>query len=238
MTGSARLCFITEEEYLAHWNAFHAAVSPWYICPTPGCKFIIPGEPNAFDCYMMHVQHSHVNHGKTGGLVWESGKTTQDSTRWGVSPCFRDVGLKDRHPPPRRIPVEDPGELPVIGARWVVHQQMDSLYRNGFPDNSFLDHQPYWGEYKNRPWGGTNHKHQREKEVRRQRAGDGKYREKEVSACYSPASSISRTADETTPAERLRLVAGMVRPALPCGGVVALSAALTYEDALVDGGVK
>ncbi len=148
MTGSARLCFITEEEYLAHWNAFHAAVSPWYICPTPGCKFIIPGEPNAFDCYMMHVQHSHVNHGKTGGLVWESGKTTQDSTRWGVSPCFRDVGLKDRHPPPRRIPVEDPGELPVIGARWVVHQQMDSLYRNGFPDDSFLDHQPYWGSIK------------------------------------------------------------------------------------------
>ncbi len=32
-------------------------------------------------------------------------------------------------------------------------------------------------------------------------------------------------------------MAGMVRPVLPCGGV-ALSAALTYEDALVDGGVK
>ncbi len=42
-------------------------------------------------------------------------------------------------------------------------------------------------------------------------------------------------AEETTQAERLRLVAGMVRPAWPCGGV-ALSSALTYEDAQVDGG--
>ncbi len=118
--------------------------------------------------------------------------------------------------------------------RWVVRQQMDSLCRSGFPDDSFLDPQPYWGEYKNRTWGGTNYKHQREKEVRRQRAGEGKPREPEVSACYSPASSSSRTADETTPAERLRLMAGMVRPALPCGDVP-LSAALSYEAAVVEG---
>ncbi len=150
VTGTTRLYFITEEEYLAHWNAFHAAVSPWYICLTMGCGYIVPGEPHAFDCYMMHVQRCHVNHGETGGLERESGKTTQDSTRWGVNPCFRDVGLKGRHPPPRRIPVEDPGSLPVIGVQWVVRQQMDSLYRSGFPDDRFLDYQPYWGEYKNR----------------------------------------------------------------------------------------
>ncbi len=79
-----------------------------------------------------------------------------------------------------------------------------------------------------------NYKHQQEKEVRRQKAGEGKRQEPEVPPCYSPASSSSRTADETTLAERLRLVAGMVRPALPCGGVP-LSAALTYEDAIADG---
>ncbi len=56
---------------------------------------------------------------------------------------------------------------------------MDSLCRSGFPDDSFLDHQPYWGEYKNRTRGGTN-------------------------------------PNSTTAAERLRLVAGMVRPVLPC----------------------
>ncbi len=115
----------------------------------------------------MHVQRCHINHGETGGLERESSKICQDSTRWGVNPCFRDVGLKDRHPPPRRIPVEDPGSLSVIGARWVVRQQMDSLYRSGFPDDRFLDHQPYWGEYKKQTQGGMGYKHQWEKEVRR-----------------------------------------------------------------------
>ncbi len=46
VTGTARLYFITEEEYLAHWDAFHADVYPWYICPTTGCGFIVPGEPS------------------------------------------------------------------------------------------------------------------------------------------------------------------------------------------------
>ena len=90
----------------------------------------------------------------------------------------------------------------MIGARWAARQRMNSLCRDGFPDDSFKDHPPYWGEYKNRTRGGTNYKHQREKEVRLQKAG-----------------------------ERLRLMTGMVRPALPCGGVP-LSAALTYEDAI------
>ncbi len=163
VTGTAKLYFITEEEYLAHWNAFHAAVSPWYICPTMGCKFIVPGEPNAFDCYMMHVQRCHVNPGGTPGEGPEgcSGRVETPPK----TPCFRDVGLRDCHPPPRRIPVKAPDDLPVIGARWVVRQQMDSLCRSGFPNDSFLDHKPYWGEYKNRTRGGTNPKHQWEKEV-------------------------------------------------------------------------
>ncbi len=114
--GTARLYFIMEEEYLPHWNAFHAAVSPWYVCLAMGCGFIVPGEPDAFNCYMMHVQRCHVNHVEAGGLEQESGKTSQDSTRCGVNPCFHDVGLKDRHPPPRRIPVEAPGNAPMIGA--------------------------------------------------------------------------------------------------------------------------
>ncbi len=232
--GTARLYFITEEEYLAHWNACHAAVSPWYVCPTVGCEFVVPVEPDAFDCYMMHVQRCHVTPVGTGGLERERRDTTRDSIRWGVNPCFRDVGLKDHHPPPRKIPVKAPVNSPVIGARWAAHQQMNSLCRNGFPDDSYKDHKPYWGEYKNRTRGGTNYKHQREKEVWRKKAEGGKRQEPEVPPCYSPASSSSRTADETTPAERLRLVAGMVWPALPSGGVP-LSAALTYEDAIANG---
>ncbi len=122
----------------------------------------------------------------------------------------------------------------MIGARWVVRQQTNSLYQNGFPDEDFLDHQPYWGEYKNRTRGGTNPKHQREKELRRQRAEAGESREKEVSACYSPPVPVPGLPTRRPPLEKLRLVTGMVRPAMPCGGV-ALSAALTYEDAVAEG---
>ncbi len=96
--GTARLYFITEEEYLAHWNAFHAAVSPWYVCPTVRCEFVVPGTPDALDCYMMHVQCCHVTPAGTGGLEQEDGDKTRDSIRWGVNLFFRDVGLKDRHP--------------------------------------------------------------------------------------------------------------------------------------------
>ncbi len=152
--GTARLYFVTEEEYLAHWNAFHAAVSPWYACPARKCGFLVPGEPDAFDCYMMHVQRCHVAHGEAEKLERESAETSQDSTRWGVNPCFRDVGWRDHYAPSRTIPVEAPCNEPVIGARWIARQQMDLMYRCGFPNAKFLDHQPYWGEYKTRMRGG------------------------------------------------------------------------------------
>ncbi len=188
--GTARLYFVTEEEYLAHWNAFHAAVSPWYACPATGCGFVVPGEPDAFDCYMMHVQRCHVAHGEAGGLERESGKTSQDSTRWGVNPCFRDVGLKDPHPPPRKILVEAPGNIPVIGARWVVRQQMNSLDRRGFPDARFLDHQPYWQEYKNRMRGARTPNINEKKKCdgnAKKRKGVGKKRSPLATAPLAPA---------------------------------------------------
>ncbi len=55
------------------------------------------------------------------------------------------------------------------------------------------------------------------------------------SCLFQPASSSSYATKDVTQRERLRLVVGMVKPSLPCGGV-ALSAALTFEDALVEEG--
>lgn len=53
--------------------------------------------------------------------------------------------------------------------------------------------------------------------------------------CSIPASSSSCTSKKITQGEKLRLATGMVKPPLPCGGV-ALSAALTFEDALLEEG--
>ena len=99
VVGTAWLYFVTEEEYLAHWNVFHAAVSPWYVCRAMGCEFLVPREPDAFDCYMMHVQRCHVAHGEAGELKRESAGPSEDSTRWGINPCFRYVELGDHCPP-------------------------------------------------------------------------------------------------------------------------------------------
>ncbi len=169
VVGTARFYFVTEEEYLAHWNAFHAAVSPWYICPAQGCGYLIPGEPDAFDCYMLHVQRQHVAHGQARGLERESAETSEDSTRWRLNPCFRYVELGDLQSPRRKTPMEAPFDVPVIEARWLARQQMNTLQKRGFPDAKFLDDQPYWEERWPRARGGTSAKHQREKEVRRQR---------------------------------------------------------------------
>ncbi len=199
VVGTSRFYFVMEEEYLAHWNAFHAAVSPWYICPVQGCGYLVPGEPDAFDCYMLHVQRQ----GKAGGRKWESAETSKDSTRWGLNPCFRSVRLGDLYPTPcRKMPVEAPYNVPVIEARWLARQQMNTLQKRGFPDAKFLDDQPYWEERRPRARGGTSAKHQREKEVRRQRAEER--RQEEEVACYSPASSGSHAAERITQAARLR----------------------------------
>ncbi len=77
--------------------------------------------------------------------------------------------LGDHYPPRPKAPVEVPFNLPVIGARWVARQQMNTLHKRGFPDTKFLDDKPYWEERQPRPRGHTSYTHQREKEVRRQR---------------------------------------------------------------------
>ena len=106
---------------------------------------------------------------------------------------------------------------------------MNALHKRGFPDAKFLDDQTYWEERRQRPQGGTSAKHQHEKEVRRQQE-EKRRREEEALA-----SSSSRAAEKITQEEKLRLAVGMVKSPLICEGV-ALSAALTFEDALVEEG--
>ncbi len=58
---------------------------------------------------------------------------------------------------------------------------MNTLHKRGFPDTKFLNDKPYWEGHLPWPRGGTSYKHQREKEVHRQREDEA--------ACSSPASS-------------------------------------------------
>ena len=182
------------------------------------------GEPDAFDYYMLHVQWQHIAKLRTRRLEWDYARTSKDTTFWGLNPCYRYVELGTNYPPHWRAPVEANVDLPMMRASWASRQKMDSLYGRGFPEAKFVDNKPFWEGRLPWPRGGTNPKHQREKEVQRRR--------EEEAACSSPVSSSSCTSKQATQAERLRLILGTVRPPLVCGGV-ALSAALTYKDTYV-----
>ena len=38
--ATTRMYFTSEEEYVAHWNSFHAAISPWFACPINRCPYV------------------------------------------------------------------------------------------------------------------------------------------------------------------------------------------------------
>lgn len=57
--ATARMYFTSEEGYLAHWNPFHTAATPWLVCPTASCTYIATGEPDALDRYLGHVADHH-----------------------------------------------------------------------------------------------------------------------------------------------------------------------------------
>ena len=71
---------------------------------------------------------------------------------------------------------------------------MDTLYKRGFPDTKFLDDQPFWDGRVPWPPGGTNLKHQQEKEARERR--------EEEAASSSPVSCSSYASQQTTQVER------------------------------------
>ncbi len=106
---------------------------------------------------------------------------------------------------------------------------MNDLYSRGLPEADFVDDKPFWEGCLPRPRGDTSRKHQREKEVWKKR--------EEEAAQSSPVSSSSCASKKATQEKRLRLALRTVWPPLVCG-VVALPAALTYEDTFVQEGKK
>ncbi len=54
--GGLRLAFSAEEELVAHWNTFHVAVAPQFMCQVPGCHIIFAADPGALDRYLAHIE--------------------------------------------------------------------------------------------------------------------------------------------------------------------------------------
>ncbi len=87
--ATARMYFTSEEEYVAHWNSFHAAISPWFICPTYGCPYVAAGEPDALDWYLDHTAQQHVTSSEGGQVEREGSETTEGTIRLGLNHQYR-----------------------------------------------------------------------------------------------------------------------------------------------------
>ena len=85
--------FTSEEEYVAHWNSFHAAISLWFICPANGCPYVAAGEPDALDWYLDHVAQQHVTSDEGGRLERDGAETAEGTIRWGLNYQYRWPGF-------------------------------------------------------------------------------------------------------------------------------------------------
>ncbi len=53
--GTARFGFTTEEEWISHWNTFHVAVMPQFVCQHAGCGVTFAADPGALDKFLDHT---------------------------------------------------------------------------------------------------------------------------------------------------------------------------------------
>ncbi len=97
--ATVRMYFTSEEEYVAHWNSFHAAISPWFICPANGCPYVAAGEPDALDWYLDHVAQQHMTSNEGGQLEREGSEMTEGTIRWGLNHQYRWPEPRDNFRP-------------------------------------------------------------------------------------------------------------------------------------------
>ncbi len=53
--GTAQFGFTTEEEWISHWNTFHVAVMPQFVCQHAGCGATFAADPGALDKFLDHT---------------------------------------------------------------------------------------------------------------------------------------------------------------------------------------
>ncbi len=127
--ATARMYFTSEEEYVAHWNSFHAAISPWFICPANGCPYVAAREPNALDWYLDHVVQQHLTSNEGGQLEREGSEITEGTIRWGLNHQYQWPGQRDNFRPWRHASVNPPEKgQPGISVRWQMRQLIESIH--------------------------------------------------------------------------------------------------------------
>ncbi len=134
VTVTTRMYFTSEEEYVAHWNSFHAAVSPWFICPVNECPYAPTGELDALDWYLDHVAQQHVTSRAGGQLEREGSETAEGTIHWGQNHHYQWPEGGDSFQPCRRALVIPPEEgQPGISVDWWMRQLIESIHDRHYP---------------------------------------------------------------------------------------------------------
>ncbi len=165
---TARMYFTSEEEYIEHWNSFHAAISPWFVCPVPHCPYVATGEPDVLDWYLDHVAQQHVTSREGGQLEREGSETAEDTIRWGLNHQYRWPEPGDNFQPCRHALVNPPEEgQPGISVRWQMRQLVESIHGRHYPRDFQTDIPPATGEKRRHRRSGTKLRTRRERAAQR-----------------------------------------------------------------------
>ncbi len=218
--------FTSEEEYVAHWYSFHAAISPWFICPINKCPYVATGEPDALDWYLDHLAQQHVTSGEGGQLEREGPETAEGTIRWGLNHQYRWPERRDSFQPCRRTLINSPEEgQPGISVRWQMCQLIESIHGQQYPRNLQADIPPVTdGKRRNRRSGVKLH-------ARRERAAQRAYQ-----ALSSTATSCSSNSRRTSRADQEAMLKHLLRGTRPQQTTLQThrGAALSYEEAVSD----
>ncbi len=218
--------FTTEEEYIAHWNSFHAAISPWFVCPANGCPYIATGEPDALDWYLDHVAQQHVTSSEGGQIERDGSETAEGTMRWGLNHQYRWPDRRDSFQPCRRALVNAPERGQAgISVRWEMRQYMESIHDQQCPNTLQADVPPVTdGKRRNRRSGVKLR-------ARRERAA-----QRALHAPSSTATSCSSASYHTAQTNQEAMLKHLLRGTRSSRTTLQThrGAALSYEEAVSD----
>ena len=129
--GTARFGFTTEEEWISHWNTFHVAVMPQFVCQHAGCGETFAADPGALDRFLDHTNRRRQEEAAAGLARHRRHPVLPDTTSMELrpNPFYRPPNRHDEVPQwlsRVRAPPEDLDcwtlEERVLQLKWVFRR--------------------------------------------------------------------------------------------------------------------
>ena len=126
--GTARFGFTTEEEWISHWNTFHVAVMPQFVCQHAGCGATFSADPGALDKFLDHTNRRRKEEAAAGLAPHRRHPILPDTTSLELrpNPFYRPPNRHDEVPqrlskvqaPPKDLDCQTLEDC-VLKLRWI-----------------------------------------------------------------------------------------------------------------------